>query len=621
MDVQKILYNQFKQGSFCDVTLKVHDGQIPAHRSVLAAKSDYFGVMFEAEFKEKTQMEIDLSKTFSSVACLKCVIDFLYGDELNISADNVAELLRLGEQLLVPDITDSCVTFLFTNLCEESCLRTWVLAEAGGSQPIPELVDLCKKIAIRFTDSVLEDANNVSPAQLAYFLDCGLAKDCNKKELLTFLQNYCQNSENTDDILQRFLTKLQSETDKDPNSTEDKEVQELVATEEEEDPTDLEECILLNGDNSFYRPRIKKWFNFPILAARTQVVVSGIGKKKNYSLLHVQIGSSEYRLVNLLNAIDCIIPEIPHIKKECFADRIHRRTFIYFVHKNELHIVYSSKLEYDPLSKDDSKPLNVVYIQQFDIAQWKWKFSFALYESTSEEITALCVAQFKNITHILLGFKSHFMILLLNQMSGKVEQKAVQETETLNIRTGTMQCFSTQTGHMYIIFEKEGQKIAKRANSPKLCYLSVFSYQHDDYLPNIDNLMLSLPCKGKTNEYVACSDCKLYLKCFGHGGKPSHFFSFDLKTRDYFQLPDFPKGNQKSGFYCNKLPKFALSRASELQTSCGCTEQEVRSALKTYNKRVNRERKAAMTGNGKVQGAEATIKEKKKRKRNKNKYL
>ncbi|XP_068693676.1 actin-binding protein IPP-like [Montipora foliosa] len=103
-----------EQGEFIDVRLKVGDDEFPVHRIVLAANSDYFHAMFARGMKESNQEVIELKDENISADATKIVMDAIYGGEINISDENVFEVLLAADHLQVTSVIKQCCDFLQT---------------------------------------------------------------------------------------------------------------------------------------------------------------------------------------------------------------------------------------------------------------------------------------------------------------------------------------------------------------------------------------------------------------------------------------------------------------------------------------------------------------------------
>ncbi|XP_061494251.1 transcription regulator protein BACH1 isoform X2 [Rhineura floridana] len=102
------LDEQRKQDLFCDVTILVEDQRFRAHRSVLAACSNYFRSRIVG------QLELDLIVLPEEVTLkgFDPLLQFAYTSKLILDKDNVAEVCKCAEFLGVHDIEESCFHFL-----------------------------------------------------------------------------------------------------------------------------------------------------------------------------------------------------------------------------------------------------------------------------------------------------------------------------------------------------------------------------------------------------------------------------------------------------------------------------------------------------------------------------
>lgn len=97
---------QRKLGLFCDVTLAFSCAsssfEFTAHRSVLAAATDYFTPLLGGQFSESVSRRVDM-KEWSNQAGLdqdtvESVIQFMYTGEIRVSTANVHEVLELADR-------------------------------------------------------------------------------------------------------------------------------------------------------------------------------------------------------------------------------------------------------------------------------------------------------------------------------------------------------------------------------------------------------------------------------------------------------------------------------------------------------------------------------------------
>uniref|UniRef100_A0A8D0H5E6 BTB domain and CNC homolog 1 n=1 Tax=Sphenodon punctatus TaxID=8508 RepID=A0A8D0H5E6_SPHPU len=100
------LNDQRKQDLLCDVTVLVEDQRFRAHRSVLAACSNYFRSRIVGQSNLITLPEEVTVKGFHPL------LQFAYTAKLILNKDNVAEVCKCAEFLGVHDIEESCFQFL-----------------------------------------------------------------------------------------------------------------------------------------------------------------------------------------------------------------------------------------------------------------------------------------------------------------------------------------------------------------------------------------------------------------------------------------------------------------------------------------------------------------------------
>ena len=114
----------------CDVVLKAGETEIPSHRSVLAAVSSYFTAMFTHELMESRQEVIEIKDMPGHV--LSSLIDFAYTGDIELTVDNVQEILSASSLLQIHEVQDLCCSFLMKQLDVSNCLGIKTFVEANG---------------------------------------------------------------------------------------------------------------------------------------------------------------------------------------------------------------------------------------------------------------------------------------------------------------------------------------------------------------------------------------------------------------------------------------------------------------------------------------------------------
>ncbi|XP_035698486.1 kelch-like protein 3 isoform X2 [Branchiostoma floridae] len=119
-----------------DVMLCAEGRDIPCHRLVLAAFSDYFHAMFNGAHCESKKDKIEIGGV--SAEALQQLVDYAYTSKINITTENVRPLLEAANMLQVPLIKKDCEAFLKRQLNTGTCLGIWVLADLVSSESLPE---------------------------------------------------------------------------------------------------------------------------------------------------------------------------------------------------------------------------------------------------------------------------------------------------------------------------------------------------------------------------------------------------------------------------------------------------------------------------------------------------
>ncbi|XP_075261820.1 uncharacterized protein LOC142353456 isoform X2 [Convolutriloba macropyga] len=109
-----------KQQKFCDVTLKVGQLKIPAHKVVLSSSSRYFCAMFTGPCAESDQNVVELLDVTEGAITL--LIDYIYMGRIEIKTSNVQSLLQAASMFQLTDVVNACCKFLADQLHPSNCL-------------------------------------------------------------------------------------------------------------------------------------------------------------------------------------------------------------------------------------------------------------------------------------------------------------------------------------------------------------------------------------------------------------------------------------------------------------------------------------------------------------------
>ena len=102
-----------KEDTLVDVSIKVNDRQIRAHKNVLASGSKYFFAFFAGSLKTEDRVaEVDLSTIALNANSVETVIDFLYIGEIDIHDENLEAIMKLTSFLLIPSLEKLCIEYM-----------------------------------------------------------------------------------------------------------------------------------------------------------------------------------------------------------------------------------------------------------------------------------------------------------------------------------------------------------------------------------------------------------------------------------------------------------------------------------------------------------------------------
>ena len=194
LDVMEELREQRKAGILCDANVKVGDTQIPAHKCVLVACSNFFKTLYTGPSKKEDGV-VDLSEVTKSDNSVEAVVDFMYSGLIEIDGDNVEAVLKLSSYLEIAPLQELCVEFITTNLKlnldMDTCLQFYLIAV---EMEIPMLEKVFHQtIRPRFHDCIIFKPSSlkISPKHLRYLLkDCDIFKHCSNVDIVSFVTEW-----------------------------------------------------------------------------------------------------------------------------------------------------------------------------------------------------------------------------------------------------------------------------------------------------------------------------------------------------------------------------------------------------------------------------------------------
>lgn len=185
-----------------DIKFKIGSECISAHKCVLASLSPKYEAQFYGEFDDTNSEFIEVKGV--SASAFKEFLQFFYCDEINLTRENIEEVLFLTKESLVDEFFKICINFLSGTYSIENVCQTFHLSTLYECE---DLLKRCKLSIVSNSDQVF--ASNA-------FITC------DREILTTILQMGSLASKETD-IFKACITWAKNkcnESGKDPTNNE-----------------------------------------------------------------------------------------------------------------------------------------------------------------------------------------------------------------------------------------------------------------------------------------------------------------------------------------------------------------------------------------------------------------
>jgi len=137
--------------NFADVTFKVGDSLISAHRNILVARCDYFRAMFLGGMRENSERIITIPDIDDTT--FHGILEFLYTGKITVSESNIVPLITAAEKFQIDDLKEVCYSTFDKVANEENILQILLVADMCNEHP---LKILCKKYMLEHYESVVK---------------------------------------------------------------------------------------------------------------------------------------------------------------------------------------------------------------------------------------------------------------------------------------------------------------------------------------------------------------------------------------------------------------------------------------------------------------------------------
>ena len=165
--LEKFWTQRESQPSICDMVICVENQTFHVHKCLMIASCDYFDAMLRSGMQETRANSIELKGV--SAQGLQAVINFIYSGELNLSLNNICEILRAVSHLQVQFALKLCEDYLIEETRVENCIEMLQLAEMFSISNVKVAVN--RYILRNFDKLILSDQyKKLTLEQMVYFL-------------------------------------------------------------------------------------------------------------------------------------------------------------------------------------------------------------------------------------------------------------------------------------------------------------------------------------------------------------------------------------------------------------------------------------------------------------------
>ncbi|VDH94635.1 uncharacterized protein [Mytilus edulis] len=158
------------EGLYCDITLTSGNTSLRAHKLILTSVSDYFTSLFK--YSDDVCQTCKLDPNVVTEECLEAIVEYAYTGDVEITDDNVQDLLVASNFLQILFISIKCEEYISEHLTSENvvCLLSFSI-----QHNLPKLFSsVCHYVSENFLSFTLRDnvLLSIPYDDLLYLLKC-----------------------------------------------------------------------------------------------------------------------------------------------------------------------------------------------------------------------------------------------------------------------------------------------------------------------------------------------------------------------------------------------------------------------------------------------------------------
>ncbi|XP_068612336.1 kelch-like protein 41b [Brachionichthys hirsutus] len=120
--LQDGLKELLNENKFVDCHLKVGDRSFPCHRLIMAACSPYFREIFFTEDGKEVENKKEVVLDDVNPSILGMIIRYLYSADIDLTDDNVQDIIAVANRFQIPSVFTVCVNYLQKKLSLGNCM-------------------------------------------------------------------------------------------------------------------------------------------------------------------------------------------------------------------------------------------------------------------------------------------------------------------------------------------------------------------------------------------------------------------------------------------------------------------------------------------------------------------
>lgn len=120
--LQDGLKELLNENKFVDCTLKVGDRCFPCHRLIMAACSPYFREIFFTEDGKEVENTKEVVLDDVNPTILDMIVKYLYSAEIDLTDDNVQDIIAVANRFQIPSVFTVCVNYLQKKISMSNCM-------------------------------------------------------------------------------------------------------------------------------------------------------------------------------------------------------------------------------------------------------------------------------------------------------------------------------------------------------------------------------------------------------------------------------------------------------------------------------------------------------------------